>query len=109
MRIVNYFLGMLITLAVVSGCKKNVFDDTSSIAGIAIPANLSAMFNITQDNTGLVTITPNGEGGAYYDIFYGDATTAPVRVAVGKSTQHIYAEGVYNVKVVAYNLAGKTS
>jgi hypothetical protein len=109
MRIIKYFFGLLFTLAIVSGCKKDLFDDTSSIAGIATPASLSALFNITQDNTGLVTITPNGEGASYYDISYGDATTAPARVAFGKNTQHIYAEGVYNVKIVAYNIAGKTS
>ena len=108
MRIIKYFFGLVFTLAIVSGCKKDLFDDTSSIAGVAIPANLSALFNITQDNTGLVTITPNGEGASYYDIFYGDATTAPARVTFGKNTQHIYADGVYNVKMVAYNITGKT-
>jgi len=109
MRIIKYFFGLILTLAIVSGCKKDLFDDTSSIAGVATPANLSALFNITQDNTGLVTITPNGEGASYYDIYYGDVTTIPARVAFGKNTQHIYAEGVYNVKVVAYNITGKTS
>ena len=108
MRIIKYFFGLVFTLAIVSGCKKDLFDDISSIAGVAIPANLSALFNITQDNTGLVTITPNGEGASYYDIFYGDATTAPARVTFGKNTQHIYADGVYNVKMVAYNITGKT-
>ena len=108
MRIIKYFFCLVFTLAIVSGCKKDLFDDTSSIAGVAIPANLSALFNITQDNTGLVTITPNGEGASYYDIFYGDATTAPARVTFGKNTQHIYADGVYNVKMVAYNITGKT-
>lgn len=70
---------------------------------------MSALFEITQDNTGNVTITPNGEGAVSYDVYYGDGTTAPAKVQAGKNTKHKYAEGVYNVRIVAYNITGKTS
>ncbi|MFN9588793.1 MAG: hypothetical protein ACK56A_00215, partial [Bacteroidota bacterium] len=66
------------------------------------------LFEITQDNSGLVTITPNGRGAVSYDVFYGHGTTTAVNVPAGKNTNHVYPEGVYNVKVVAYAVNGKT-
>lgn len=105
----KYFLSFAFLLAVIMGCTKDNFDDTSFVASNTLPDKLSALFEITQDNTGLVTITPNGEGGSSYDIYYGDGTTAPAKVLPGKNTQHIYKEGVYDVKIVAYNLTGKTT
>jgi hypothetical protein len=56
----------------------------------------------------LVTITPNGRGAVSYDVFYGHGSTTAVKVPAGKNTNHVYPEGVYNVKVVAYAVNGKT-
>ena len=109
MNLLKYFIGIIFTLAFITGCKKDVFDDVSFVAAGASPEALSAMFEITQDNTGLVTITPNGSGAVTYDIYFGDATTAPAKVAAGKNTTHTYAEGVYNVKIVAHSVNGKTT
>ena len=97
-------LGFLLTVFL--SCKKDINDDLSLIATGQAPTVLSALFQITQDNTGLVTITPNGEGAVRYEVYYGDATTAPAMVAAGKNTTHVYAEGQYNVKVVAYDVTG---
>ncbi|MES2881331.1 MAG: hypothetical protein V4676_04225, partial [Bacteroidota bacterium] len=105
----KYFYPFAFLLLLAMSCKKQKFDDTSFVQSITAAEKLSAIFEITQDNTGLVTITPNGEGAASYDVYFGDATTTPAKVMAGKNIQHIYAEGVYNVKLVAYNLAGKTT
>ncbi len=96
-------------LAVMPGCKKEEYNDVSFVQSASAPGQLSAFFDITQDNTGLVTITPNGEGASSYQVFYGDNTTTPVSIEPGKNTQHVYAEGVYNVKIVAMGLNGKTT
>jgi hypothetical protein len=56
-----------------------------------------------------VTITPNGEAASSYSVYFGDATTTPVKVLAGNNVKHTYAEGVYNVKLVAVNVAGKTT
>ena len=37
-------------------------DELYSFGYITAPANVSAVFDITQDNTGLVSILPNAEG-----------------------------------------------
>lgn len=90
------------------GCKKEVFDDTSFVTSSNGPDSLSVLFEITQDNSGLVTITPNGRGAVTYDVFYGHGSTNAVNVAAGKNTTHVYPEGVYTVKVIAYGVNGKT-
>jgi len=109
MKALKYFFNIVFLLVMITGCKKEVNDDLSLLDSDAAPANLSAVFEITQDNTGLVTITPNGEGASKYEVFYGDATPAPATVLPGKNTKHSYAEGVYNVKIVGHTLTGKTS
>ena len=109
MNALKYFYSALFLLIISTGCKKEVNDDLSLLDTAATPASLSVLFNITQDNSGFVTITPNGEGAVTYDIYYGDATTIPAKVSAGGNTTHTYAEGVYNVKIIAYNVAGKTS
>ncbi|MFD2603707.1 PKD domain-containing protein [Flavobacterium suzhouense] len=87
-------------------------DDETSLGSVtnANPAgNISALFTITQDNTGLVTITPNAEGAVRFEVYDGDGATEPVELLPGQNMQHIYAEGVYPVKIVAYDITGKSS
>jgi hypothetical protein len=109
MKIIKYFSGLLVLLSLAWGCTKETYDDISFINSANSPSALSALFDITQDNTGLVTILPMGEASSYFDIYFGDNTATPVRVLAGKSAQHNYNEGQYNVKVVGYNSSGQTT
>ena len=109
MKIIKYLFSACCLLLVLNSCTKSINDDLSFVDAAAAPAKLSVMFDITQDNTGLVTITPNGEGAVYYDVYYGDATTIPVNIAAGKNTTHVYAEGLYNVKIIGHAVNGKTT
>ncbi len=109
MKALKYFLSIAFLLSVVVSCKKETYDDLSFLDTAAVPANLNLLFEITQDNTGLVTITPNGEGVSSYEVYYGDATATPAKVQPGKNTRHAYAEGVYTVKLIAYSITGKTT
>lgn len=104
-----YILGIGCLFLIMSGCKKDTFNDTSFVNTAGQPNKLSVLFDITQDNTGLVTITPNGEGVISYDVYFGDNVTTPSNVLAGKSIKHKYAEGTYTVKVVGYNIAGQTA
>ncbi|MFP5040657.1 hypothetical protein [Parasediminibacterium sp. JCM 36343] len=108
MNTVKKIFSIAFLLAVISGCNKD-YNDTSFINNAALPTKIAASFTITQNNSGLVTILPVGEGVAYFDVYFGDVTTAPVKVSVGGVAQHIYNEGVYGVRVVAHNIAGKTA
>ena len=107
MNSLKYIFRLFCLVAVLVSCKKDSFDDVSFVQSANLPNQLSALFDITQDNTGLVTITPNGESASYYDIYFGDGTTTPARVNAGANITHTYAEGIYPVKIVAYNVTGK--
>ncbi|BDQ12756.1 hypothetical protein [Sediminibacterium sp. TEGAF015] len=109
MKSIKILFSAILLGLIFTGCNKKDFTDTSFVESAGVPAKLTALFTITQDNTGLVTITPNGEGAVSYDVYFGDATTTPVKVQAGKSTTHVYKEGVYNVKLVGYNVSGKTT
>ncbi|MGE0090701.1 MAG: hypothetical protein AB7S50_14610 [Bacteroidales bacterium] len=108
MKIVKNILNLLMLTTIVVGCTEK-YDDTSFISKETTPTNISAYFDITQDNSGLVTIYPMGDGCTAFDIFFGDNSENSTSIMAGKNTQHTYAEGEYNVKIVAYNNAGKTT
>ncbi|PTN09011.1 hypothetical protein [Mangrovibacterium marinum] len=82
-------------------------DKLYSLDYIQAPSNVDAVFNITQDNSGLVTITPNAEGATSYTIDFGDGVSEDL--AVAESASHIYAEGVYQVEVTAHGITGLTT
>ena len=84
-------------------------NDLSFLNSVEAPSNVSALFQITQDNTGLVTITPSSEGGATYKITLGDNTAEPVSVDQGDNIEHTYAEGTYTVVVEATGITGLTA
>ena len=108
MKRYQYTLFAALLLLGAAGCKKD-FTDTSFVTSSASAANPGLLFSITQDNSGLVTIIPSGEGVVSYDIYYGDSASNFSTVAPGKSTSHKYAEGVYTVKSVAHDLKGGTA
>ena len=103
MKILKYILSLTLFLSI--GCAEDD-NDLSFIDKVTAPTNVSAQFLITQDNTGLVTITPNSEGGASYNITLGDATTEPVSVDQGRKIENIYAEGIYVVEIEAIGVTG---
>ena len=75
--------------------------------GIKAPSNISALTTITQDNSGNVTFLPRGEGVTQFEIYFGDATTAPVYVNPGGTVTHKYREGKYQAKIVGVTINGK--
>lgn len=109
MKTNKFIISLCCSLLFLAGCQKDLFEDISFLDSASGAAKLSALYDITQDNTGLVTITPNGEGVTSYEVYYGDNTKTPVKVLPGKSTVHQYAEGVYKVKIVGYNILGGTT
>ena len=71
---------VFIIIVMVFACNEE--DNLSFLDTIPAPSNVSALFNITQDNTGLVTIFPTAEGAIYFDIYFGDTTTDHNRLGV---------------------------
>ena len=84
-------------------------NDLSFINKVEAPSEVSALFQPTQDNSGLVTITPNSSGGVSYKITFGDDTPEPATVAQGENIEHIYEEGTYSVEIEATGITGLTT
>ncbi len=98
----------MIGIIMFTGCED---DDVSYILqNISAPENLEAVFDVTQDDTGLVTITPSAEGASVFEVYFGDVEDeTPTRVQPGSTAQNTYAEGDYQVRIVAKGLTGLTS
>ena len=93
----------LIVLFVVA-CTDNL-RDISFLDSVPYPSNISATYSITQDNTGLVTITPKADGAVAFKVTFGDGSDT-VEVPHGESVDHVYGEGTYTVGISASNVRG---
>lgn len=105
----KYTCSFILLAGLAFACKKDHYNDTSFVSTAAAAGKTSAMFTITQDNTGLVTIAPGGEGVVSYEVALGDTTKTPVSLAAGRTIKHIYSEGTYQVKITGHDLKGGTS
>lgn len=110
MKQLKNILLFIFILAIAISCKKDE-DDLSALNNVAAPANVTANFDITQDNSGLVTIIPNAEGATQYLVTFGDvADETPAKYGLNDEITHIYdQEGVYKVGITAVGITGLTS
>ena len=104
-KIKNIYKTIAVLLLIVA-CTDNDLRDLSFLDTMEPPSNLELVFSITQDNTGTVTITPNADGAHHFDVFLGDSTPDSQAVSQGNNLVHIYSEGTYDVKIIAYNTKG---
>lgn len=91
------------------GCQKDGIDDDTSFLSTANTANLGKVFDISNDNSGNVKITPTGEGASTFLVKFGHGTgtAAQAEVKPGSSALHAYPEGSYTVTIVSKSLNGK--
>lgn len=99
------FKFMLVAVLII-GCEQDDDRNTDFTNSIPAPINVSAQFRITQDNSGLVTITPLAEGVASFKLEFGDASEPLNNIQPGSSINHTYAEGVYDVGITANGING---
>jgi len=107
MKTIKYIFSLCLVIATIWSCaddEKNV-----NLSAVEAPTDLAMAFDVTQDNSGTVTITPTAEGAITFDITLGDDTAESVEIENGGNLVHIYAEGTYNVTVTAYGISGLTS
>lgn len=102
MNFKNLLLLFVLSSAIIISCDK---DELNSFSGT--PSNVSASISITQDDSGLVTITPTAENTRQFLIEHGDGSSQSI--TNGNSATHTYAEGTYTVAVIASNGTGQTA
>lgn len=105
MKVFKYILSAIFMVAVLWSCSDETFNDLDFVDSAEAPTNVEALFTITQDNTGLVSITPSAEGAVLFAIDFGDGSSS-TSVKAGKKATHYYAEGTYTVAIVAKGITG---
>ena len=90
------------------GCEEDE-RGTQFVDNAEAPTDVSLQFRTTQDNSGLVTITPNATGATQFQIAFGDGSGNTVNLEPGESIDNIYAEGTYTVGVTATSVNGLTT
>ncbi|MEM7109372.1 MAG: hypothetical protein AAF519_14195 [Bacteroidota bacterium] len=78
---------------------------------LGTPSNVTATFDITNDNTGTFTVTPAALAASSFQILFGDEVDGeePTTVLPGQSAENIYDEGDFVLTVTAVGLTGKTA
>jgi hypothetical protein len=101
-------IGSAFALIASIGCTKGGVDDDLSFLNTASSSNPGKVFDITNDNSGRVTITPTGEGASSFVVNFGHGTGSSSSAVVmpGKSATHAYPEGTYTVSITAKDAAG---
>ena len=108
-KVIIIISGLLAFIAGITGCKKEGIDSDTSFLSTASSGNLAKIFDISNDNSGSVKITPTGEGVSSYTVAYGHGTGAGASAILlpGSNTTHSYPEGSYTVTITAKDIAGK--
>ena len=108
MKHMKKLLVFFIAIGLLGSCEK---EETSyALQEVSAPSNLKSIFDISQDDTGTVTVTPTSVGATAYEIYFGDvADEIATKSAPGESISHVYAEGEYTLRIVAIGLTGLTS
>jgi hypothetical protein len=101
----KYSFFALLMLLVATSCTED--DELPQISEVAAPSNISVLFTIAPDNSGEVTIQPNGQGVTAYTVFFGDGSDESAEIGPGETAQHVYTEGTYTVVIEAMGINGK--
>mgnify|MGYP006396564115 CR=1 FL=1 len=73
---------------------------------VSAPSDLSLQVQLSQDNSGLATITPSGASVSLFILDFGDGSES-VELVPGSSANHMYGEGSFSLTLTGQNLAGE--
>ena len=107
MKKFKFILTTLLLLAFL-GCE----DDDRELQyldAIEAPTEFELQFRTTQDNSGLITMTPSAIGASKFDIAFGDGSGDAVTLNPGETAERVYEEGNYTITAVATALNGLTT
>ena len=100
---------LAIMLGVTACTEKEGIGEDLSFLNTTASGKIDKIFDISNDNSGNVKITPTGEGVSSFTVNFGHGTGAGASAVVnpGNSTTHAYPEGTYTVSIIAKDIAGK--
>jgi hypothetical protein len=109
MKKITIAFSLLALIAGSTGCEKEGIDDDLSFLNSAATANNNKIFDISNDNSGNVKITPTGEGAVSYTVAFGHGTGAGASAVVqpGGNVTHAYPEGAYTVTINSKSASGQ--
>jgi len=112
MKKITIIFSLVVVLGCIIGCqKKEGIDDDLSFLNTAKTTNANKIFDISNDNSGNVRITPIAEGASSFVVNYGHGTGSGASAVVkpGNSTTHSYPEGSYTVTIISKTVSGEES
>lgn len=110
MKILPIIISLFAVMSLTLSCTEFTgIDEDTSFLSTATSGNFSKIFDISNDNSGNVKITPLGNGFSTATINFGHGTgaTASAVVSPGGSATHAYPEGTYTVTIDYFDIAGK--
>lgn len=107
MKNIKLIFSFVVLLTVAISCTVEGISDDTTVTGVS-SGTISNVFDISNDNSGNVRITPNGDGVSSYKVLYGHGAgdAASAVVVPGANTTHSYPEGAYTVTIIATDLLG---
>ena len=100
MKILKLLFALTAVFTVFMACEDETVTNYA-LQDISAPQNVTANFSIAQDDTGMLTITPAGEGASTFTINWGDEQQSEVTIDAGQSASTVFEEGEYLVRVTA--------
>ncbi|WP_372754483.1 PKD domain-containing protein [Labilibaculum sp.] len=107
MKTLKYLSIFFISLFAIYSCESDQ-DEEYSLDYLAAPSNVAVSFTYSDDNSGLVTLSPTAEGAQSFIVNFGDASDT-TQYDSGESIEHTYLEGTYTVEVEAVGITGLTT
>ena len=108
MKIIKQLSVLFLVINLFNACTKK--ETSYALQQISAPTAVSAEFNIAQDESGEVSVTPSAVGASSFEVYFGDVENEePTLVALGETAVHVYAEGEFTLRIVAVGLTGLKS
>ena len=92
MKALKYIFSAILLIAAIWSCTKDEFGNIDFVSTAGAPTNVSALFKVTQDNTGLVSIAPTAEGAVYFEVY----APSNFNLIIGETTTSIGGTSVNN-------------
>lgn len=103
------FLALFILILSINSCQDDDAFDYTLYASDP-PSEVNAVVDVSNDNSGVVTISPSAIGASSFQVYLGDSNNASLQViGLEKMITHIYDEGDYIIRVVAVAPNDKTT